>query len=722
MKVKPTVGAFHRDISFHAQHAPVGAFFSFTVGKFCSTGGMGLEIGKPAEHDVYVGVMKGDGSGAGEILALPLFKGGVVSDVEAGGGGEVDAFGLKKAKRAGLTTYGREEIVRRYGLGTDVWETPDFTYTIYTPYFSLPDVERGEDGDGALAVLPAVVSGIEIDNTAGTEDKTLFFAIDFRDPAVLPVGAGSQRPGFVYRQKMGGMFACDNPRVKVELFQRWKVEQGLVPLPTEACGVNSLHQLGTMPGAKICVPAGQKATLRVALGVYRGEAATAGREMKYFYTRYYKNLTEVLGSALDGWDKLTARARQLDAELAGSGLSNDQQFLCAHATRSYHGSTMLLDDGGRPFWAVNEGEYCMINTLDLSVDQLFWEMKHNPWVVRNILDSFVRYYSYKDTLKARTGDMKAGGLSFCHDMGAFNNFSPDGNSSYELPELNAMCFSFMTAEQLCNWVLMAATYVKQTGDVAWAQANDAVISACLQSLVNRAPGGVIEFDSSRCGKTGAEITTYDSLDHSLAQTRNNLYMAVKAWASYLGLDLLMGVLGKDEQAATAKELAGKAEAAVVAQAGTDGVIPAVFEKENSGYTSRILPAVEGLVYPCVWGMNVSTEWPRLTGALSKHAAALLRDVEQRNYFGDGGIRLSSTSANSWMSKIAIVQHVCRKVLKFEGQGWFDEAMTRADAAHATWMTTGDSAYWACSDQFINCVAKASRYYPRIVTTVLWRGS
>ena len=91
----------------------------------------------------------------------------------------------------------------------------------------------------------------------------------------------------------------------------------------------------------------------------------------------------------------------LDARLLGSGLSADQQFQIAHGTRGYYGNTQLLDVGGEPLWIVNEGEYCMMNTLDLAVDQMFWELKHNPWVVRNILSAFARRYSYHDQVKAR---------------------------------------------------------------------------------------------------------------------------------------------------------------------------------------------------------------------------------------------------------------------------------------------------------------------------------
>ena len=46
--------------------------------------------------------------------------------------------------------------------------------------------------------------------------------------------------------------------------------------------------------------------------------------------------------------------------------------------------------------------------------------------------------------------------------------------------------------------------------------------------------GVMSADFSRC-MGGAEITTYDSLDASLGQARNNLYLAVKTWAAYIGL-------------------------------------------------------------------------------------------------------------------------------------------------------------------------------------------
>ena len=48
----------------------------------------------------------------------------------------------------------------------------------------------------------------------------------------------------------------------------------------------------------------------------------------------------------------------------------------------------------------------MMNTLDLAVDHVFWELEHNPWLVRNLLDTFVRRYSYTDEVKVYKTEIK----------------------------------------------------------------------------------------------------------------------------------------------------------------------------------------------------------------------------------------------------------------------------------------------------------------------------
>jgi hypothetical protein len=63
-------------------------------------------------------------------------------------------------------------------------------------------------------------------------------------------------------------------------------------------------------------------------------------------------------------------------------------------------------------------------------------------------------------------------------------------------------------------------------------------------------------------------------------------------------------------------------------------------------------------------------------------------------------------------------HVTRKVFGLDRDQGVVEVFRKADAAHVTWQVVG-SAYWACSDQIVSGVGKASKYYPRIITSALW---
>ena len=105
-------------------------------------------------------------------------------------------------------------------------------------------------------------------------------------------------------------------------------------------------------------------------------------------------------------------------------------------------------------------------------------------------------------------------------------------------------------------------------------------------------------------------------------------------------------------------------------------------------------------------------------ALKEHTRQLLLDPQRRNVFADGGIKLSSTSNNSWMSKIAIFMHVARRVFGLDEDPGVVEVFRKADAAHVNWQVVG-SAYWACCDQIVSGEGKASKYYPRIITSALW---
>ena len=720
--LEPTVtGA---NINFNAQHSPMGAFMSFTCGHFGTRGGIGVEIGAPANQDLYIGIKEGDRSSNQPLKCLPFFK--------AANSKSADAFLVEQAagpseqsEKAFVVAYTAEQIHRNYHWASDCWTTEDFTFSVFTPFAEIPDPAIATLAQMRQALVPAVIAELTVDNTAGKQTKSAFFSMNFNDPGWLPLsGAGERTVGFAHKNKIGILGKLDDPTASLDLFCRWTPDKGLAD-PVA-------HLLGSCPGLGFEVPGGQKRTLRLVLGCYLDGIVTTALEGRYLYTRYFAGLKDVLSFGLE--DDARTKCIAQDRQLKESGLSNAQQFQIAHATRSYYGSTQLLDVAGQPMWVVNEGEYCMMNTLDLSVDQMFWELDRNPWVVKNLLDTFVHHFSYIDQVKKvpaaeiNANNVAPGGISFTHDMGAHNNFSQPGHSSYELPNLNG-CFSYMTQEQLCNWVLVAATYVARTTDVNWLSNNRHILLACVESMHNRdepEPTGMMTRDSTRCG-TGQEITTYDSLDASLGQSRRNLYLGVKRWATWLGLSFLLRRAGEPNEsidratAITARAIAG--------QLNSQRFLPAVFEENNSGWSSRILAAIEALIYPMYWetckffdtsfDQIISTgDNARLLAALKTHTLTLLRDPQRRNLFADGGIKLSSSSDNSWMSKIAIFQQVVGRLFDFKDEPDLKQIMDRADIAHACWQIEG-SGYWACSDQFVSGKAKGSRYYPRIITAALW---
>ncbi len=155
----------------------------------------------------------------------------------------------------------------------------------------------------------------------------------------------------------------------------------------------------------------------------------AGLPTRYIYTSLFASIEEVAALAWKQAEKQIAAARAGDDFLAASPLGAAQKFQLAHSVRSYFGSTQFLQtSAGEPFWVVNEGEYRRMNSFELNVDHLFFEMEQNPWGARNQLDWFVRRYSHSDRVRL-PGDPQEypGGISFTHDMGVGNCLSRLGN-------------------------------------------------------------------------------------------------------------------------------------------------------------------------------------------------------------------------------------------------------------------------------------------------------
>ncbi|WP_427982346.1 glycoside hydrolase family 52 protein [Agarivorans sp.] len=683
---------------FHAHHSPMGALASFTVGEFGAHGGMGLELGAPYAGNVFIGYQDGEGV----VNAFPFYKGAKDQSERY----------VQKDDVSSLKEHIFEDVNRDYRWATDGFAAPGISFKIITPFFDIPDPQLAQQQKLQQACCPAVYVELTFDNTSD-QDWTGFFALQGDELRWNKLIDGGEQGlvGVSCRDQIG--IASQHPNARA--FSHFSVQSALSKM-----GNNECFMLGPTAGLMIDVKAGEKVTVPLVLGFYLAGNVTYNRAMQYYYTQHFTGLQQVLAYAVNHFDDYAAIAQQNDQQLAASKLNQHQQFLVAHATRSYYGSTQWLFDGTESVWVVNEGEYLMMNTLDLTVDMLFFELQKNPWTVKNTLEQFVNHYSFYDEIFHPDQPEKnyRGGISFTHDMGVANNWSPKGQSSYEMAGLDRACFSHMTYEQLTNWVLCCGVYISKTGDVQFATEQRGRLIDCLQSLLNRdhpdaeKRDGIMSFESART-EQGGEITTYDSLDHSLGQARGNIYLAGKSWAAYLAIAKVMQDLGEQQQAelalTAAQRCADKLADSLDPQL---GYIPAVLDGHSS---SAIIPAIEALVYPYEMGLldAVSEQGPyaRYISVLKTHFSFILNE----NYclYADGAWKLSSTADNSWVSKIYLNQYVARKILKLDIAD-----NVASDAAHQRWQTIGASQH-ACCDQFSSGKPIGSLYYPRCVTNILW---
>ena len=430
----------------------------------------------------------------------------------------------------------------------------------------------------------------------------------------------------------------------------------------------------------------------------------------------YKDTNDILKTAAASLPAVISRCQDVDAKLTGCGQDAERQFLAADTLHSYQYNTVLYaGEHKKPVWTVIEGECSCINTFDLTVDMVFYELAMHPWTVRNELDNYARIFSYTDELSLPGQTARVpGGIGFWHDMGTRTNFSNR--------KKGAAYSTLMTQEELQNWILCAALYWKTTGDNAWLKQNKDVFESALKSMqlrddVDPAKRDGITTYVSNIGTRSGEITTYDAMDASLHYPEDSLYIAVKSFACYTMLKPVFAQLGEaalaqqaqDAEAYTARGISSHWDAASQS-------FPAVFSGDTH---SSIIPAIEGLSYPYVMGLrqDVSPDGPNaeLIGHLKTHLETILKPGVCLDAH-TGAWNLSSSSSTTWVSKVYLNQFVAENVLGVKNA----DTGSNADAAHYAYEVLGAPAVCWTDQFFTNShVAFGCRHYPRGVTSALW---
>lgn len=680
---------------FQSIHSPIGANAGFAIGLENAGGGFSLERERVPEQDIYIGYQEGK-----KLFMLPFYKNAVSK--------KKDTFVKEDhSNHFYACPFSGGEVEREFLLATDTFRAGKLSFSVMNRVVQLGDLEREEEKHVKEKILPAVIARFCVDNRTGKEDLKAFFGLgDFK---------GKQFLSQIYEGKRCGILSREGYGFEVRKSSGLIVEEVadfdfITLFGREKPGILMLASMG---GLLFHVPAGEKLEADLAFGWYRGGIITEGAHAcRYLYTDYYQNLQEVLQEALNHKEQLWMEAEKNNELLNRTSLSEVRKKLLCQSVKSYYISSMLCMEGKKLRWIMNEGSFLMMNTFDLLIDHVFFDLRYHPWTIRNQLSFFLESYSYTDQC----------GISFTHDMGSHHVFTPSGTSSYEIAGENG-CFSYMTQEELCNWILAAAIYTCRTGDRKWLYLQEDAVVKCLRSMQKRSgaiQGGIMGIDSSRC-EGGSEITTYDSLDVSLGQARGNTYMAVKCFAAYLALSSMLRWLDKREEAEDAGTSAEICmESILSCYLKEEKRFPALF---GEGGEMAILPIVEGIVYPAFFGeeelMQKNGPCKELICALQEHVRTVLKPGIC--LFEDGGFKLSETSENSWMSKIFLCQYVIEQVLGQAEDQKIREIMDRADQAHWHWWTDGCPSCPGIDQIFAGTQTEEGFHYPRCITSILWLG-
>jgi hypothetical protein len=681
-------------VFFNADHSPVGAYASFVYGMDAASGG-------PISGSPNI-------SASGVILGT--LEDGLMPFIDA-----------QSAPKPGFVA--KDKVRRTLAACSDAWTAPGFSWTHWSPSWAMQDFDKSSAADKRCFFLPATWMTFKLDNKGGTARKTLVFGLPVA--GVKKEFAAGTFTGFTtgphaFAVVAGSCELWDAAVVKEKL----GLENGFaLALSAEPGQIRELTVTVAHYDAQPVEEGGKlgNPTLTMLRRYPKDRPNTIGA--RYYYSTLFGSIDEVVSAAAELYPSAKSRCRELDKQLADSGINDSRQFLAGHSLHSYRFNTFFLRDAkGRLLWGEPEGAFTWINTLDLTADQVFCQLALFPWVTRNILDQFADTYCYRAPLRnpdtGELGDVKV--LGFAHDMGRELRYALPGESGYE----NYYRFS-MGQEELQNWIICAGLYWKKTGDKAWIQKRGGLLAECLESMLQRDDAdparrdGITSFTTQPDGWR-EEITTYDALDHALKSSRNSLYIAVKSWACYLALEDMAKALGDSAGAAMARAQAVRC-AQSVTRRWDDGLgcLPSVFGGKN---TTRIIPAVEGLAYPAQMGFSEAISPSGPYGAfiriLRKHLdAVLVPGVCLDNK--SGAWKLSSTSMNTWQSKVYLSQYVAESVF-----GMKDDPRVNGpvDKVHATFQVFSPRTAAACwSDQLSsgNGFAIGSLHYPRGVTTVLW---
>ena len=362
---------------FDVDHSPVGAWSTFIYGM---------------ENSGGVQVCKQPG---GDGTLVP--NQGVIMAVKNGATERVMPFtSNQKALPAGALVTDKE-TTRTLGACTDSWQIPlGVSWTHYTPVWAMKDWATATPEEKRRFVLPVTWMQYRFDNRTGKEETQFLFSLQ---QAAQRAQGWNGFDGYL----VDGDSALAVKTGDAELLSADQARQAF-----GVDGATSAFCVHVAPGTEKTV------TFYVAHYKHGVESELEKQPLTMMYDALYADLNDILKTAQASLPAVIERCAELDRKLAGSNEDDERKFLAADTLHSYQYNTILHATPKQvPVWGVIEGECSCINTFDLTVDHVFYELAMHPWTVRNELDNFRDFFSFTDELSLPGQEqLFPGGLGF----------------------------------------------------------------------------------------------------------------------------------------------------------------------------------------------------------------------------------------------------------------------------------------------------------------------
>ena len=382
------------------------------------------------------------------------------------------------------------------------------TFTLSAPFYP---------GDIKLSTAPFFYIDVEVSNVGkGTAEGSILVALE-------GIFAGNDRKGrgeLYRRDRLVGcrfksaaaadeteVLATDRDGISYAIGDHQKklyadfaaageLRNTIFPLSTKCFSCGALSWKFKLPAN------GVKKKVFILAGYFPAAALNIkGTGSSFLYTKYFKNVDEVLSYARSERNQIQKRSEFFEHTLAASSVPGYLKQLIAFSFQSYVANTWWVRRGRRDWYSVWEGSCRFHSTIDVAYNAEIFSLLLWPELLKRQLDEWSEF-PINDYLAHDTGDdLKIFGQAYEHDM---------------------------PVEECTNFLLLLYAYWNFTGDHAPVQQHHALVKRLLRYLMN-----VDADDDGLPDIPAAVLNTFDDASVAVQGSKNQIYLGVKCLAAFV---------------------------------------------------------------------------------------------------------------------------------------------------------------------------------------------